>query len=206
MMISELTGAGHTDEFQPPRGTREGSIQLGRDQLRQVYRCLGGIRKDTGARCWTVALELACLDYLSGTTASQGLLGCMPASARLAVSLAVRRGPTRRCDPLRLLRPQFTQRGVIPSFFMRDRRVLGFRPRRLAAFPSPLIFQPVFSRVSRISFASISLRFRLRAPSIPRGYGWVRGSSSGNINSWPGDRTRARSSTFCSSRMFPGQS
>ena len=34
----------------------------------------------------------------------------------------------------------------IPSLFMRDRRVLGFSPRRLAALSFPLIFQPVVSR------------------------------------------------------------
>ncbi len=74
MTISELTGAGHTDEFQLPRGTRERSIQLGRDQLRYVYRCLGGIRKDAGTRYWTVALEFACLDYLSGPSVSQDVI------------------------------------------------------------------------------------------------------------------------------------
>ena len=74
MTISGLTAAGRTDEFKPPRGTRERSIQLGRDQLRYVYRCLGGIRKDVGTRYWTVAQEFACLDYLSGPSASQDVI------------------------------------------------------------------------------------------------------------------------------------
>ncbi len=74
MTISELTGAGRTDEFRPPFGTRERLIQVRWDQLPLVYRCLGGIRKSTGTQFWTVALELACLDYLSGPSASQDVI------------------------------------------------------------------------------------------------------------------------------------
>ena len=48
---------------------------------------------------------------------------------------------------------------AIPSFFIRDRRVLGFRPRRLAALPSPLTFQSRFFECAQDVGALDGLKF-----------------------------------------------
>jgi len=56
----------------------------------------------------------------------------------------------RRAPALCRRDPRLQLRRVIPSVLMRERRVLGATPRRLAALPSPLIFQSDSSSARRI--------------------------------------------------------
>ena len=94
----------------------------------------------------------------------------------------------------------------MPSFFIRDRKVLGAKPRRLAAFPSPLIFQLLSASTLRICSRSMLLRSAVVETSASLRGAWVPANVWGNIKAFPGDRMIACSHTFWSSRTFPGQS
>ena len=106
---------------------------------------------------------------------------------------------------------------------MRLRRVLGCRPRTLAAPRGPSITHSVFARTSRMCRFSTccSERWALRSPSdfglseeVPSPTSFAGSGSSlekgkrsrPSRRMGPCDNTTARSITFCSSRMLPGQS
>ena len=91
----------------------------------------------------------------------------------------------------------------MPSFLSRLRRVLGWRPRRVAAPFGPSITQPVCPRTLRMWLRSTSSRAR-RGPAAVAETGSLR--TSGPISSvGPVARMTARSRIFSSSRTLPGQ-
>src|SRR5262249_44097311 len=113
----------------------------------------------------------------------------------------------------------------MPSFFIRLRSVLGWRLRIFAAPRGPPLTQPDFSRAARMWFRVLDSRLSsggvgpaLAAVGLglsePDGVGGsafaaraaAEANTSGAISSvGPLDRMTARSRTFSSSRMFPGQ-
>jgi len=117
-------------------------------------------------------------------------------------------------------RAGFSEPRSIPSFFMRLRSVLGCRSRIFAAPRSPSITQSVFCRtlwICRLStcysdeeslVASCEEKgFRSATSSVDAIAALAAGSRSApNLKTGPRDNTTARSTTFCNSRMFPGQS
>ena len=92
----------------------------------------------------------------------------------------------------------------MPSFFMRDRRVLDFRPSRSAAFPGPLILQRQSWRTCRMWARSTDSRSFRETGGFCGFTEEVRHASS--CKTGVGDRIMARSITFSSSRTLPGQS
>lgn len=113
---------------------------------------------------------------------------------------------------------------TMPSCFIRPRSVLGWRPRIFAAPCGPSMTQPDLSRAARMWFRVLDCRLSSGgvgpasaavglALSEPDGVGGpafaaraAAANTSGSISSaGPLDRMTARSRTFSSSRMFPGQ-
>ena len=96
---------------------------------------------------------------------------------------------------------------MIPSFFMRDWRVVRFIPNRVAAPLGPLIVQPVVLRASRMCSRSASSNVVGRSSLDPLTGAGVSVTSyqTGAVRFVPFVRITARSTKFSSSRILPGQ-
>ena len=123
---------------------------------------------------------------------------------------AIGGGTITTCRGLVRSRGDYAATFAIPSFFIRDRRVLGLMPagrRRRRARGSARRSRRAPDGCACARFPRGS-RCRLARDHRPGG-GLARGlatwSSSRISTTGPGLKTQARSSTFCSSRMFPGQ-
>ena len=94
-----------------------------------------------------------------------------------------------------------TARGSMPSFFMRESKVVRLRPRRAAAPSVPPTRPRVSLRMRKScsrSLESGSLATDLWAEPLPK-------SATGTSRAEPRVRITARSIRFSSSRIFPGQ-
>ena len=99
---------------------------------------------------------------------------------------------------------------VMPSFFIRDRSVLGLIPSRAAAPSGPCIRPLVAASACRMWIRSLSSSVTMTSWRATGATGAehapLTGRSSSRISTTgPGLSTQARSITFCSSRMLPGQ-
>src|SRR5438552_18287228 len=115
---------------------------------------------------------------------------------------------------------------TMPSFFMRLRSVLGWRPKTFAAPRGPSITQSDFSRAVRMWFRVLDSRLSsggvgptpvapgpslaeldgLEGPSFAARVAITEANTSGSSSSvGPFDRITARSRIFSNSRIFPGQ-
>jgi hypothetical protein len=94
-----------------------------------------------------------------------------------------------------------TRRGSMPSFFIREIRVVRGIPKRCAAPVAPATRPFVAFRIRTMSSRSPASRVPLRGIALVP---WV-SSSNGTCSAEPRVKMTERSIMFSSSRMFPGQ-
>ena len=94
-----------------------------------------------------------------------------------------------------------TRRGSMPSFFIREIRVVRGIPKRCAAPVAPATRPFVAFRIRTMSSRSLASRVPLRGIALAP---WV-SSSNGTCSAEPRVKMTERSIMFSSSRMFPGQ-